>query len=182
MVTRRIMRSIYNHIFFFLWRCGPTWAMASSFLSFIDHTQGRTTVGRSLLDERSARRRDLYLTTHNTHTRQTSVSSGSRTNNLSRRAVADPRCRPLGHWDWPFITILSNKNCHFIYRLYVAHNESIFYTILLDKTYDIHRSTIQHTAILAWKISVYTRTLLIRHLSSPLHSDSFACSQAGRRM
>ena len=47
--------------------------MASSFLRFLDHTQRRTTVGRTSLDEWSARRRDLYLTTHNTHNRQTSM-------------------------------------------------------------------------------------------------------------
>ena len=47
--------------------------MASSFLRFLDHTQRRTTVGRSPLDERSARRGDLYMTTHNTHNRQTSM-------------------------------------------------------------------------------------------------------------
>ena len=47
--------------------------MASSFLRFLDHTQRRTTVGRTPLDEGSARRRDLYLTTHNTHNRQISV-------------------------------------------------------------------------------------------------------------
>jgi hypothetical protein len=34
----------------------------------------RTTVGRTPLDEWSARRRDLYLTTHNTHNRETSKS------------------------------------------------------------------------------------------------------------
>ena len=33
----------------------------------------RTTVGKTSLDEWSARRRDLYLTTHNTHNRQTSM-------------------------------------------------------------------------------------------------------------
>jgi hypothetical protein len=44
--------------------------LASSFLRFRDHTQGRTTVGRTPLDEGSARRRDLYLTTHNTHNRK----------------------------------------------------------------------------------------------------------------
>jgi hypothetical protein len=33
-----------------------------------------TTVGRTPLDERPARRRDLYLTTHNTHKRQTSMT------------------------------------------------------------------------------------------------------------
>jgi hypothetical protein len=32
-----------------------------------------TTVGRIPLDERSAHRRDLYLTTHNIHKRQTSM-------------------------------------------------------------------------------------------------------------
>ena len=48
--------------------------MASSFLRFLDHTQRRTTFGRTPLDELSARRRDLYLTTHNTHNRQTSMS------------------------------------------------------------------------------------------------------------
>ena len=42
--------------------------MASSFLRFLDHTQRRITVGRTPLDEWSARRRDLYLTTHTTLT------------------------------------------------------------------------------------------------------------------
>ena len=59
--------------FFFLWRCDPTRVMASSFLRFLDHTQRRTTVDRTPLDEWSARRRDLYLTTHNTNNRQTSM-------------------------------------------------------------------------------------------------------------
>ena len=36
-------------------------------------TQWRTTVGRTTLDELSARRRDLYLTTHNTQKRETSM-------------------------------------------------------------------------------------------------------------
>ena len=47
--------------------------MASSFLRFLVHTQRRTTVSRTPLDEWSARRRDLYRTTHNTHNRQTSM-------------------------------------------------------------------------------------------------------------
>ena len=51
------------------WRCGPMRAMASSFLRFRNHTQRRITIGRTPLDEWSARRRDLYLTTHNTHNR-----------------------------------------------------------------------------------------------------------------
>jgi len=44
--------------------------MASSFTSSLDHTQRRITVCRTPLGEWSARRRDLYLTTHNTHNRQ----------------------------------------------------------------------------------------------------------------
>jgi hypothetical protein len=41
--------------------------MECIFLMFLDHTQWRTTVCRTPLDERSARHRDLYLTTHDTH-------------------------------------------------------------------------------------------------------------------
>ena len=67
------LMTITNTILFFLWRCDPTRIMASSVLRFLDHTQRRTTVGRTPLDERSAPRRDLYLTTHNTHNRQTSM-------------------------------------------------------------------------------------------------------------
>jgi hypothetical protein len=37
---------------------------------FLDHTQRRSTVGRTPLDEWSARRRYLYLTTHDTHNGQ----------------------------------------------------------------------------------------------------------------
>ena len=47
--------------------------MEHPFLMFLDHTQRRITVGRTPLDERSARRRDLYLTTHDTHNRQISM-------------------------------------------------------------------------------------------------------------
>ena len=40
---------------------------------FLDYTQRRSTVSRTPLDEWSARRRDLYLTTHDTHNRQISM-------------------------------------------------------------------------------------------------------------
>ena len=51
----------------------PHWTRASSFTRFLDYIQRRTTVGRTPLDEGSARRRDLYLTTYNVHNRQTST-------------------------------------------------------------------------------------------------------------
>ena len=47
--------------------------MEHPFLMFLDHTQRRPTVGRTPLDECSTRRRDLYLTTHDTHNRQISM-------------------------------------------------------------------------------------------------------------
>ena len=37
------------------------------------HSVSQTTLGKTPLDEWSARRRDLYLTTHNTHKRQTAM-------------------------------------------------------------------------------------------------------------
>ena len=61
------------YYFFLLWRCDSTLVMASSFLTFLDHTQRRTTIARTPLDEWSARHRDLYLTTHNTYIRQIST-------------------------------------------------------------------------------------------------------------
>ena len=63
-------KQLLNTYIFFPWRCGPTRSMASSFLRFLDHTQPRITLGTTPLDERSARRRDFYLKTHNIHNRQ----------------------------------------------------------------------------------------------------------------
>ena len=63
-------------------------------------TLRRTTVGRTPLDEWSARRKDLYQTKHNNHNRQQSMSSGGiRTHNPSKRAATDPRLRPRVHRD-----------------------------------------------------------------------------------
>jgi len=64
------IRCIFVCLFVYLFVFGaaaPQWARAFSFTRFLDHTQRRTTVSRTPLDEWSARRRDLNLTTHNTH-------------------------------------------------------------------------------------------------------------------
>ena len=69
-------------------------------MRFLYHTQRRTTVGRTPLDEWPACRRDFYLTTHNTHNRQNiHTPGGIKTHELRRRAAADLRLRPRGHWD-----------------------------------------------------------------------------------
>ena len=65
--------NVFVCLFICFWGNSPPWAMVSSFTRFLDHTQRRSTVGRTPLDERSALRRDLYLTTHNTHNRHTSM-------------------------------------------------------------------------------------------------------------
>jgi len=61
-------------LIFLPWRNSHQWAKASSLLRIHDHTQRHTTVGRTPLDEWSARLRDLYLTKQNTHNRQISMS------------------------------------------------------------------------------------------------------------
>ena len=63
-----VRNSGFRHEYYTIWVClflARQWVMASSFTRFLDHTQRRATVGRTSLDEWSARRRDLYLTTHN---------------------------------------------------------------------------------------------------------------------
>jgi hypothetical protein len=59
----------------------------------ITHTQTHThtlSLGRIPLDDRSDRRRDLYLTTHNTHNRHSCFCRYSNSQ-PSKRAAADPR-------------------------------------------------------------------------------------------
>jgi len=41
----------YIYIFFYLVRQPPQWALTSSFMRFLDHTQRHTTIGRTPLDE-----------------------------------------------------------------------------------------------------------------------------------
>jgi hypothetical protein len=75
---------------------GPRPPHCREFMIVLRHT----TVGRTAPDERSARRRDLYLTTYNTHNIQTSRPSGGiRTPNPSKRAATNIHLRPRGHWN-----------------------------------------------------------------------------------
>ena len=89
-------KSLTISLSLFFFATAPLWAV-TSFTKFLDHTQRRTAVGRTPLDEWSTSRRDLHLATHNTHNRKTSMPPGGTwTHNLSRRAAPDPRLRPLG--------------------------------------------------------------------------------------
>jgi len=67
--------------------------MVSSFLRFLDHTQRRTSVGRTPLDEWSARRRGLYLT-NTQHSQQ--IPMPPRSHKASGRKRMPWTARPLG--------------------------------------------------------------------------------------
>jgi hypothetical protein len=64
-----------------------------------DHTQTHTTVCRTPLDEGSARRRDLYLTTQTLTRDKHPCPCENRTHDPSKRSAADLLLRPRGHWD-----------------------------------------------------------------------------------
>jgi hypothetical protein len=86
----------YYYYYYFLWLCSPARAMASS---FHEVTWSHTTMrhGRTPLDQWSARRRDLYLTTHNRQTSMPPVEFEP-TIATGERAV-DLLLRPRSHWD-----------------------------------------------------------------------------------
>jgi hypothetical protein len=90
---------------------GPKGSRAFSFLRFLDHTQRRITVGRTSLDEWSARRRNLYLTTHNTHNRQTYMPTARFEPIISagQRPQTHALDRAAGHWDRHCATALINE-------------------------------------------------------------------------
>jgi hypothetical protein len=93
---------------FFLWWCGLTRAMASSFVRFLDHRRRGTTVGRTPLNAWLARRIDLYLTTQQT---DIYVPAGIRIHNLSFRAATDLCLRARGDWDRRSISLNTEKEC-----------------------------------------------------------------------
>jgi hypothetical protein len=69
----RVVEWRFNSHLFFYGATAHRWQGSSDCQGFTI-TLRHTTLGWTPLDEWSIRRRDLYLTTHNTHNRQTSVS------------------------------------------------------------------------------------------------------------
>jgi len=94
---------IYIYIYIYLlWCCDPTRVMLSSFVRFPDHTR-LTTVGRTPLDEWSARRRDLWQ--HTTLTTNIHARGGIRTHSLRRRAAT-------GTGNYIYIYIYTHTRTH----------------------------------------------------------------------
>ena len=103
--------NVYQYIF--LWRYSPTRVMTSSFLMrFLDHTKRRTTVGRTPLDEWSSPpQRPLPENTQHSQQTNTYAPGRIRTHNLSRRAAANLRFRPHGHW---YRQMVISMSCIFV--------------------------------------------------------------------
>ena len=91
---------LHNAKFFFHVATAPS-GPATSHCRGFTMTIRHTTLSRTPVDERSGRRRDLYLITYNTHKRQihTPPPGGIRTRSPSKRAAEDPRLRPRCQWD-----------------------------------------------------------------------------------
>ena len=85
-----------NTVSFFLWRCFPTRVMAFSFSRFLDHTHNDAPQSVGLLQSS-----DQLVEETSTwqHTTLTTDKHPCPRWNLSRRATADLRLRPRGHWD-----------------------------------------------------------------------------------
>ena len=69
-VTINGLQEMHPVILLLLSSITTDWVWLLIFTRFLDHTQRRTTVGRTPLNEWSVRHRDLYLTTHNNHNSQ----------------------------------------------------------------------------------------------------------------
>ena len=101
--------------FFFLWRYVPTRVMASTFTSFLDRTQRRTTVGRAPPDKWSARRTVLYLTTHDSQNRHPCLQ---RVSNLQSQKVSGrrPTSYTRGHLE-RLVSLLHKLNIQLYFEM-----------------------------------------------------------------
>jgi hypothetical protein len=101
LARRALFCPIPENLFFFF-RCttapnGPRLPHCRGFLITI--TLRHTSFGRIPLDEWSARRRGLYLTTHNTHNRQISMARQDSNPKPQQVMAADQHRGLRGHWD-----------------------------------------------------------------------------------
>ena len=106
---------------FFLWRCDPTLVMTSSFLRFsrshtMTHHIRQDSSGRVI----SSSQKPLPDNTQNSQQTNIHAPCGIRTHDLSRRAAADLRLRPHGHWYRQYLSYgfpilnFSNPGVHYV--------------------------------------------------------------------
>ena len=154
-----IMLEMYVNVYSPPWRCSPTRDMASSFLMrFLDHTQRRTTVGRTLLWTSDQPVAETSTWQHTTLTTKKHPCPRRDSNpNLSRWAVADLSFRPPGHGD--------RRACGIDIQFYVTYIvmgcEATFFGICLPTFLNICCFPLQnHCYILKIVITGSSETLL----------------------
>jgi len=106
--------------FFFHGSTAPSGPSGPHHCRASDITLWHTIIGRTPLDEWTARRRDLYRTTHNTHRKKTPMLTppcGIRTRNPSRRDALDRHLRPRRHRDWQWFNLLFYAKRIFLFLL-----------------------------------------------------------------
>jgi len=103
----------------------PQWAGSSSFTRSLDHTQGRTALSRTPLDEWSARRRYLYLTTLNTH-KQSDIHVPRRDSNSQPQQAGGRAVTWTGSYRFYLIKLS--------YRIFSTFLHSVLYTKMQHAT------------------------------------------------
>ena len=140
-------------------------------------------VGRTPLDEWSARRRDLYLT-NTQHSQQTNIHApgGIRTRNPSKRSAGDPRLRSLGQ-EMLFSYFISGnlaKNSVAIWMLVnIGQKWLSLMAFEINKAETIRKFLnfcIEHWSILALRQGWYQISLYLGSFRAPLFSaESVNC-------
>ena len=110
-------KDVWYSIFSLLWRYSPTRTRAASFLRFLDHNQWHTTVGSSYKQGIGPSHRPLPQNTQHSQETDIHAPGGIRTNNTNKRSAADPRLRPLCHWDQQHSMCLSKIIISILYLL-----------------------------------------------------------------
>jgi hypothetical protein len=131
-----------------------------------------TTIGGTPLDEWSARSKNLYLTTHNTLKRVTSMPSGGiRTRNCSKGAAVNSRLRLCGHCNLKLlrfgITHLAIKRAVYFskvinincirYRIFLKFDENVSLLLLLFYYYHHHHLLL---LLLSYYVALYAKSVL----------------------
>jgi hypothetical protein len=111
--------------------CSQFFYSSTAFVSLlllveVPRSHSDTTLGRTPLNEWSARRRDLYVTTHNTQNRQTSMPLERFEHAIpNKRVGTDPRLRPRDRqdvlkifvtwWNWGVLCKFDNSRLSVIF-------------------------------------------------------------------
>jgi len=128
---------------------------------FLDHTQRRTTVSRTLLGEWSACRRDLYLTTHDTHNRQISMPPVG----FKPKISAGERPRLLMSCIWHHDIKYLNCFVWHISRFHALYKPNMKYKCILLATQEMYSTVSSPDLVLGMcKPSILTLRLLMSYI------------------